>query len=68
MKQDATTDLGKQILEQIEQAFHNLSSHQPPEYHIQDLLDIPRDRICKSIGLVRNRYLAGKVEPWKTVV
>jgi hypothetical protein len=68
LKQNAKTAQGKQTLEKVEETFHRLSSHQPPEYRIDDLLDVPRDRILKSIGLLKNRSLAGKAETWKTVV
>jgi len=68
LKGDSKTDQGREILERIEYTFRHLSSHQPPEYRIDDLLDVPRDRIRKSIGLLRNRSLIGKVEPWKTAI
>jgi hypothetical protein len=68
MKRDSKSDQGRQVLERLEQTFHHLSLRQPPEYHIQDLLGVPRDRICKSIGLIRNRCLVGQAEPWKTVI
>lgn len=68
LKRASKTDQGKQVLERIEQTFHHLSAHQPSEYQIHDLLDVPRERILKSIMLLRNRSLVGRAEPWKTVV
>lgn len=68
LKENSKTEQGKQILEKVEHTFHLLSSHQPPEYHIHDLLNVPMDRFRKSIDLLRNRWLVGKVEPWKTTI
>lgn len=68
LQRNSKTDQGKQILERVEQTFHQLSTRQPAKYRIEDLLDVPRTRILKSIALLRNRALVGKVAPWKTVV
>lgn len=70
LKRNSKTDQGKQVLYQVEKTFHHLSARQPPQYRIDDLLklNVSKDRILKSIGLLRNKYLVGKVEPWKTVV
>jgi hypothetical protein len=68
LKQASRTDQGKDASGRIEYTFHHLASRQPPEYRIHDLLNVPRARILRSIGLLRNRFLVGKVEPWKTVV
>jgi len=68
LKADAKTDDGKKALNRIESTFHVLATRQPPEYQIDDLLDKPKERIIKSIGLLRNRWLVGKAEPWRTIV
>lgn len=66
---NATTEKGKLVLERIEDTFHKLSKYQPNEYRINDdLLNIPKDRIRKSIQLLRNGWLVGKTEVWKTVL
>lgn len=64
----STTNQGKQVWEEIERAFHQLSHHQPQEYQIHDLIDLPRERFSKSVDLLRNRWLVGKAEPWKTAI
>lgn len=68
MLQSSKTDRGKRTVEEIERTFNHLSSHQPYEYRIHDLLDIPRDRILKSFDLLKNRLLVGKLKPWKTII
>lgn len=68
MKRDSKTLQGNQALERIEQTFYHLSSRQNPEYCINNLLDVPKERILESINLLKSRSLIGKIEPWKIVV
>ena len=48
--------------------FSDLMHHQPPPYRVFDLLEVPKLRVVKSLGLIRDRVLAADVDAWRAVV
>ena len=64
----AHSERSKNTIGKIIEAFDQLSLHQPSEYRIGDLRNAPKDRVIKSIDLIKRRWLVGKIEPWRIVV
>jgi len=64
----ARSEHSKNTIGKIIEAFDQLSLHQPSEYRIGDLRNAPKDRVIKSIDLIKRRWLVGKIEPWRIVV
>ncbi len=58
----------RSVLEEMLRTFWSLNQIQPPEYRVDDFKDIPRRRIVKGFGLLKNSKLQGDWDTWKTVL
>jgi hypothetical protein len=48
--------------------FERLSQRQPRQYQIDAVKDQPKERLIEGLKLIKENWLAGKVEPWQTVM
>jgi len=65
---DAEHDKSKEAIEHIIEVFQELNRRQPPQYMVDDYLNVPKTRIIKSIILLKKGWLKGKFEAWDTVI
>lgn len=58
----------KEFVGHVIKTFQELNKRQPSEYKINDHFKIPRDRIIRSIDLLKKGWLKGVFDAWRTVV
>lgn len=64
---DAAQPKARSVLDRIIRTFEKLARRSAPEYQIDDYVSVPKERLAKSIGLLKNGTLIG-VEAWETVI
>jgi hypothetical protein len=66
--QDAEHEEAKDVISRIMTTFQELNKRQPPEYIVDDYLEVAKARIIESISLLKREWLKGSFEAWSTVV
>jgi len=61
-------DEAKKVINRIIETFRDLNRHQPPEYLVDDYLDVSHNRIIKSVDLLKKGWLKGVFLAWSTVI
>jgi hypothetical protein len=67
LQRAATVPEAKAALERLADSFTKLTRRAPREYQVDDYDEVPKDRIVKSIKLIKNHSLVGS-SAWDTVV
>lgn len=65
---DAQHQESKEVIKRIIDTFQVLNKHQPPEYVVDDYLQVPCERVVESLKLLKIGWLKGIFEAWDTVI
>jgi|GEM_PF-3457289 len=68
IREDARYDEAKEALNRMIETFFELNKHQPPEYRVDNYLEVPKHRIIESISLLKKGWLKGVFDAWSTII
>jgi len=68
LRTEARHKESRAALSRIIRVFGELNKHQPPDYVIDDYLELSTNWLIESIQLLKKEWLKGSFEAWKTVV